>query len=79
MRHLKTAAQTFISNKPDTGGSRSAFVDQVTNKKYRFCEGDHWSDQFKEFPTIEKCKKQLNDSCFNRFRLGAYFMKVVSS
>lgn len=39
-RYSKPTGHALMSNEPDTGDSRSAFVDRVT-KKCRYCKGDH--------------------------------------
>ena len=45
----------------------------------RFCDGNHWSDQCLEYPTLWDRKQHINDSCFRCLKRGHIAYKCIQN
>ena len=45
----------------------------------RFCNGNHWSDQCLEYPTLWDRKQHINDSCFRCLKRGHIAYKCIKN
>ena len=75
---------------PEAGSSRTNLMGrtlqtaQQNNKRTlfvicRFCDGNHWSDQCLEYPTLRERKKHTNDSCFRCLKRGHIAYKCIQN
>ena len=46
---------------------------------YRFCDGNHWSDQCLEYPSLWDRKQHINDSCFRCLKRGHIAYKCIQN
>ena len=58
----------YSSNKQRSEQSRTRCQPYIV--QCRFCDGNHWSDQCTEYPTIEDRKVKVKDSCYLCLKKG---------
>ena len=74
----------------ETGSSRTNIMERtlqtpqqnIKRKLFvicRFCDGNHWSDQCLEYPTLWDRKQHINDSCFFCLKRGHIAYKCIQN
>ena len=58
----------YTSNKQRSEQNRTRYQPYIV--QCRFCDGNHWSDQCTEYPTIEDRKVKVRDSCYLCLKKG---------